>query len=110
MSTRAWRRQQQAIAAEQKVAAAKIEEAKPKPPKATLPPGIHNVLTGKGDLERWLQTLQKHPVVVSIDLIEQEWVYTVRGIQCPLDYWKDTPIRHVRGGSSNVWTPTKSLS
>jgi len=110
MSTRAWKKQQAAIAAEAEFIRLKEEVVKPMPKKPKMPDGFREVLMEKGQLEGWLQTLQKHPVVVSIDLIDNEWVYTVRGINCPLGHWNDTPIRHVRGGSSNVWTPTKSLS
>mgnify|MGYP003646302770 FL=1 len=110
MSTRAWKRRQEAIAAEANLLRAKEEQSKPQPEKAKMPPGFREALEEKGRLEKWLQTLQKRPVVVSIDLLDNKWIYTVRGIQCPLEYWNDTPIRHITGGSSNVWTQTKSLS
>lgn len=106
MSTRAWRRRQAALEAEQVVRAIAERPARKKP---TLPEGIGHVLKEKGNLEAYLQGFQKHPVVVSIDLIGEEWVFTVRGIQPPIEFWEGTRLFCVRGGSSNVWTPTKAL-
>jgi hypothetical protein len=52
-----------------------------------LPDGIREVLLGKSALQEELRLQIKKPVMVSIDVFEGEWVYTVRGFKPSFSYW-----------------------
>lgn len=74
------------------------------------PEGLREMLVEKVGLQAWLQKLQKKPVVVSVDRIQDRWVFVVRGIRPPIDYWEGKEIWFVRGGSHHVWSPTKPIA
>lgn len=72
--------------------------------------GLLHILSQKPGLERYLQQLQKQPVIVGVEKKEDTWVYVVRGIRPPISYWEGYEIWFPRLGSGNLWSPTTPLS
>ena len=114
MATRAWRRKQRAIAQDlarqQSIldAANTVLRLVDGKEEFRAMEGLRTMLVEKVGLEKHLQQYQKKPVVVSVDRKPGgEWVYVVRGIRPPISFWGDHEIWFVRGGSHQVWAPTR---
>lgn len=112
---RAWRKYQEWLAQEaqrqksvEEMAELALNQARQDPASRGLN-GLREMLVNKSGLEKHLQQMQKKPVVVSVDRIEDRWIYVVRGMRPPISYWGDHEIWFVRGGSSHVWSPTRKL-
>lgn len=66
------------------------------PPERVLPDGIAQVLEYKSRLQEELRLQIKKPVMVSIDILEGEWVYVVRGFKPPFSYWNGHKVLFYR--------------
>jgi len=53
----------------------------PEVARAVLPPGLDLMLKHKVSLQAQLQKHSKTPVIVSVDLFQENWVFVVRGWQ-----------------------------
>jgi len=62
-----------------------------------IPEGLKEILASKSKLQLELRRLIKKAVMVSIDTLEGEWVYVVRGAKPPFSYWNGHKILFYRG-------------
>lgn len=65
-------------------------------PPVVLPPGLPDMLKLKVKLQQELQLLTKKPVIVSVDLIKNEWVFCVRGIKPPMAFYSGHKVLFFR--------------
>ena len=78
----------------QEVTAPPPKEPVPEAPK--VPPGIKDVLTIMGKLNRDISELTDTPYTVSIDLENGEWVLIVRGWEPLFEYYAGYKVRYVK--------------
>jgi hypothetical protein len=104
--SREWKRQQQWLNEQAQhdaeVEAAKVQELTKDKSQFQSMAGLREMLIDKVHLEKHLQAMQKLPVVVSVDRIEERWVYVVRGMRPPISYWGEHEIWFPKSGSGAI--------
>ena len=104
--SREWKKHQLWLAGEAQqdaeVEAAKVLELTKDKSEFQAMTGLRQMLLDKEILQAKLQAMQKLPVIVSVDLIEDKWVYVVRGMRPPMSYWGEHEIWFPRGGSGAI--------
>ena len=100
--TRAFKRKQQLLAQEAKateLANSILSNVAGGPATASVPPGLFEMLQLKTVLQTELRTAVEKPIVVSVDLKDNEWVFVVRGYKPPFNTWNGHNVYHMVSSS-----------
>jgi hypothetical protein len=68
---------------------------------------LRELLVAKTALQAELQGLQRKPVLVSVDVLKDRWIFVVRGCKPPWAWWGEYPIFWINSGQ--VWSETLKL-